>query len=290
MTGAGASRCASQRNATALTIERARGAARRREQSAAALPRRQRTFRYVSAADVMQNRAPRRRIRRHAGLRGRDRPRYAGSRGDAARHALHRRRSAGHRGRQPAAARLLPRPAAAPLAEGAVTLAAAGLVALTAARFGSRRGRPCRTGVPDRALGRRVVAAGALGAVLSPVLPTASTVFAVAGVALTSTARAARSASADLLRARADAEAAAHAHHEFLTTVSREAADAALRYSGLRAHGQPRRAGRRPQGAGAVPRWSATRPRRRASSTISFEASRAASERHPAGASAPGPG
>ena len=114
------------------------------------------------------------------------------------------------------------RPAAAPLIEGTITLATAALVAVAAARFGAAggglAGLACLTVLWTGAwwlLGR-------WGLVLSPVLPSASTVCAVAGVALTSTARAARRASADLQRARADAEAAAHAHHEFLTTVSRE--------------------------------------------------------------------
>jgi hypothetical protein len=143
------------------------------------------------------------------------------------------------------------RPAPAPLVEGAVTMAAAALVALTAVRFGAAGGAFAGLACLIALWGGAWWLLGRWGLVLSPVLPSASTVFAVAGVALTSTARAARRASADLLRARADAEAAAHAHHEFLTTVSRELRTPALRHSGLRAHDQPRRAGRRSQAAGA---------------------------------------
>ena len=114
------------------------------------------------------------------------------------------------------------RPATAPLVEGAITLAAAGVVALTAARFGAAGGGLAGLACLAALWAGAWWLLGQWGLVLSPVLPSASTVFAVAGVALTSTARAARSASADLQRARADAEAAAHAHHEFLSTVSRE--------------------------------------------------------------------
>ena len=114
------------------------------------------------------------------------------------------------------------RPAAAPLVEAVVTMAAAALVALTAVRFGAA-GVACAGLACLAALwGGAWWLLGRWGLVLSPVLPSASTVFAAAAVVLTSSARAARSAAADLQRARADAEAAAHAHHEFLTTVSRE--------------------------------------------------------------------
>ena len=114
------------------------------------------------------------------------------------------------------------RPATAPIVEGTVTLAAAALVALTAMRFGAAGGGMAGLACLVALWGGAWWLLGRWGLLLSPVLPSASTVFAVAGVALTSTAKAARDASAKLQRARADAEAAAQAHHEFLTRVSRE--------------------------------------------------------------------
>jgi nitrogen-specific signal transduction histidine kinase/CheY-like chemotaxis protein len=57
---------------------------------------------------------------------------------------------------------------------------------------------------------------------LSPVLPSLSVLCAGVGMALATTARRARDASAELWQARAEADAAVQAHSEFLATVSRE--------------------------------------------------------------------
>ena len=116
----------------------------------------------------------------------------------------------------------LRRPPAAPLIEGGVTLLAAGLVALAAARVGVASAGLVGLACLVTVWGGVWWLLGRWGLMLSPVLPSTSVVCACAGVALASTTRAARAASADLQRARAEAEAAAQAHHEFLTTVSRE--------------------------------------------------------------------
>ena len=114
------------------------------------------------------------------------------------------------------------RPAEAPLMEGGVALGAAALVALAVVRYGAAAG------------GLTAVACVAVfwtaawwllarwGVLLSPVLPTASVTFAGIGMAMADMARSARDASADLVRARADVDAAASAHSEFLRTVLRE--------------------------------------------------------------------
>jgi signal transduction histidine kinase/CheY-like chemotaxis protein len=114
------------------------------------------------------------------------------------------------------------RPATAPLLEGGMALAAAALVALAAARFGAAGGGLAGLVCLAVLWGGAWWLLGRWGMLLSPVLPSASAMCAVAGVALSSATRAARDASAALQRARADADAASQAHHEFLTTVSRE--------------------------------------------------------------------
>ena len=116
----------------------------------------------------------------------------------------------------------LRRPSTAPLVEGGLTLIAAALVAFAAVRFGVGGGGLAGLACLVALWGGAWWLLGRWGLVLSPVLPSASVVLACAGAGLASTARAARAASADLQRARADTEAAAQAHHEFLTTVSRE--------------------------------------------------------------------
>jgi len=114
------------------------------------------------------------------------------------------------------------RPAEAPLMEGGVTLGAAALVALVVVRYGAAAGG--LTAVGCIALFWTVAwwLLGRWGVLLSPVLPTASVTFASVGMALADMARRARDASADLARARADIDAAASAHSEFLGTVLRE--------------------------------------------------------------------
>jgi signal transduction histidine kinase/CheY-like chemotaxis protein len=116
----------------------------------------------------------------------------------------------------------LRRPAESPLIEGAVTLAVAGLVALAIARHGAVGGAVAGLVCIAALWGAAWWLLGRWGVLLSPILPSASALLAGAGVALTSASRTAREASADLRRARADADTAAHAHHEFLTSVSRE--------------------------------------------------------------------
>ena len=64
------------------------------------------TFRYVSAADVMNGRTPPDALRDKIVLRRHQRARHARGGRDTARHAVCRRRGAGDRGRQPAAGRL----------------------------------------------------------------------------------------------------------------------------------------------------------------------------------------
>jgi signal transduction histidine kinase/CheY-like chemotaxis protein len=114
------------------------------------------------------------------------------------------------------------RPAEATLIESGVTLLAAGLVAVVALRAGAVAGGfaalVCLVALWSGAwwlLAR-------WGVLLSPVLASASVVLAAAAVALSSSARRVRRASADLRQARAEADAASQAHHEFLSTVSRE--------------------------------------------------------------------
>ena len=65
-----------------------------------------RTFRYVSAADVMSHRTPSRCDSRQDRLRRHQRPRHPRGRRDASRHVVCRCRSAGDRRRQPPAAGL----------------------------------------------------------------------------------------------------------------------------------------------------------------------------------------
>ncbi|HET9269217.1 MAG TPA: CHASE2 domain-containing protein, partial [Vicinamibacterales bacterium] len=116
----------------------------------------------------------------------------------------------------------LRRPAEATLIESGVTLLAAALVALVALRAGAVGGGVaallCVAALWSAAWGLLA----RWGVLLSPVLPSASVLFAAGGVALASSARSAREASAKLRQARADADAASQAHHEFLATVSRE--------------------------------------------------------------------
>jgi signal transduction histidine kinase/CheY-like chemotaxis protein len=116
----------------------------------------------------------------------------------------------------------LRRPAEAPLVESGLTLAAAGVVALTAARFGIAAGGLAALACLAVLWGGAWWLLGRWGLLLSPILPSASVTFAGVGVALATMARRARDASADLRRARADAEAAVQAHSEFLTTVSQQ--------------------------------------------------------------------
>jgi signal transduction histidine kinase/CheY-like chemotaxis protein len=116
----------------------------------------------------------------------------------------------------------LRRPAEATLIESAATLLAAALVAIVALRAGAIGGGVaalvCVAGLWGAAWW--LLAQG--GVLLSPVLPSASVVLAAAGIAVSSSARSARDASATLRQARAEADAASQSHHEFLTTVSRE--------------------------------------------------------------------
>jgi signal transduction histidine kinase len=116
----------------------------------------------------------------------------------------------------------LRRPAEATLIESSLTLAAAGLVALAAARFGVAGGGLAAVACLAALWGGAWWLLGRWGLLLSPILPSASVVCAAVGVALATMARRARDASADLRRARADADAAVQAHGEFLTTVSQE--------------------------------------------------------------------
>ena len=67
-----------------------------------------RTFPYVSAADVLSGRTPRRHVQGQDRVRRHDGARHARGGGDAARYAVCRRRGAGDGGRQPAAAGLHP--------------------------------------------------------------------------------------------------------------------------------------------------------------------------------------
>ena len=116
----------------------------------------------------------------------------------------------------------LRRPAEATLIEAGLTLAAAGLVALAAARYGAAGGGIAGLACLVALWGGAWWLLGRWGLLLSPILPSASVALASAGVALATTSRAARDASADLHRARADVDAAAQSHGEFLTGVSRE--------------------------------------------------------------------
>ncbi|HZI82214.1 MAG TPA: CHASE2 domain-containing protein [Vicinamibacterales bacterium] len=116
----------------------------------------------------------------------------------------------------------LRRPAEATLIEAGLTLAAAGLVALAAARYGAAGGALAGLACLVALWGGAWWLLGRWGLLLSPILPSASVALASAGVALATTSRTSRDASADLQRARAEVDAAAHAHGEFLTRVSRE--------------------------------------------------------------------
>jgi signal transduction histidine kinase/CheY-like chemotaxis protein len=116
----------------------------------------------------------------------------------------------------------LRRPAAAPLIEGGLTLLAAALVAFVATRLGLVNAGLAGLACLAMVWGGAWWLLGRWGLTLSPVLPSVSVVCAGVGAAFASTNRAARTASADLQRARAEAETAVQAHHEFLTTVSRE--------------------------------------------------------------------
>jgi signal transduction histidine kinase/CheY-like chemotaxis protein len=114
------------------------------------------------------------------------------------------------------------RPAEAPLMEGAVTMGAAVLVAFAVARYGAAAGGLMAVGCAAFFWMGAWCLAARWGVLLSPVLPTASVTLASIGTALSTMARTARDASADLARARAEVDAAASAHSEFLRRVLRE--------------------------------------------------------------------
>ena len=63
---------------------------------------------------------------------------------------------------------------------------------------------------------------GQRGLVLSPVMPSAGVLLSAVGLALATMARGLRATAADLHQARAQADAAAYAHEDFLATLSRE--------------------------------------------------------------------
>jgi signal transduction histidine kinase/CheY-like chemotaxis protein len=114
------------------------------------------------------------------------------------------------------------RPSEAPLLEAGATLAVAALAAVAVTRIGLAGGGAVAVACLAVLWGAAWWLLGGWGLLLSPVLPSASVVLAAVGAALAASARAARTASADLRRAQADADAAAQAHGEFLATVSRE--------------------------------------------------------------------
>ena len=114
------------------------------------------------------------------------------------------------------------RPAEATLIESGATLLGAALVALVVRRAGAVGGGLAAVLCLAALWSAAWWLLARWGVLLSPVLPSASVVFAAAGVAWSSSARRARAASADLRQARAEADAASQAHHEFLSTVSRE--------------------------------------------------------------------
>jgi signal transduction histidine kinase len=181
-----------------------------------------RTFPFVSAADVMEGRAPDGAFRDRLVLVG------ATALGTQELVATpHDPRFIGVEVQATVADNLLQgdslrRPAEAPLIESSTTLAGAALVAFAAARFGAAGGALVGMACLAGFWGAAWWLLGQWGMLLSPILPSASVVLAGAGVMLAATARTARHAAADLKRARADADLAAHAHSEFLTSVSRE--------------------------------------------------------------------
>ncbi len=116
----------------------------------------------------------------------------------------------------------LSRPADAPLVEAAATLIGGAVLALVASRFGLTW-----AGVAGAA-SLAVLWGGAWwlmdqrGLVLSPVMPSAGVLLSAVGLALATMARGLRATAADLHQARAQADAAAYAHEDFLATLSRE--------------------------------------------------------------------
>jgi signal transduction histidine kinase/CheY-like chemotaxis protein len=181
-----------------------------------------RTFPFVSAADVMDGRAPDGAFRDRLGFVG------ATALGTQELVATpHDPRFIGVEVPATVADNLLQadslrRPAEAPLIESTTTLAAAAFVAFVAARLGAAAGVLAGLACLAGFWGAAWLLLDRWGMVLSPILPSASVVLAGAGVTLAATARTARAAVVDLQRARADAEQAAQAHSEFLTSVSRE--------------------------------------------------------------------
>jgi signal transduction histidine kinase/CheY-like chemotaxis protein len=183
---------------------------------------RQRTFPFVSAADVIARRAPPDAFR--------DKLVFVGATALGTQELVttpHDARFIGVEVQATVADNLLQgdffhRPAEAPLIEGGLALAAAGGLAFAAARFGLLGGGVAAAAALATLWGGAWWLLGGWGVLLSPVLPSVSVACAGVGVALAATARAARDASAQLRRARADADAATQAHPDFLATVSRE--------------------------------------------------------------------
>ena len=181
-----------------------------------------RTFPFVSAADVMEGRT--------AGDAFRDKLVFVGATALGTQELVatpHDPRFIGVEVQATVADSLLQgdflrRPAEAPLVESAVTLAAAGVVAMAVVRYGIAGGGLASVASVALLWAGAWWLFGRWGVLLSPVLPSLSVLCAGVGMALATTARRARDASAELWQARAEADAAVQAHSEFLTTVSRE--------------------------------------------------------------------
>ena len=162
----------------------------------------------------------------------------------------------------------LRRPATAPLVEGGAHAGRRRARGVAAVRFGVGGGGLAGLACLVALWGGAWWLLGRWGLVLSPVLPSASVVFACrrrrAGLDGAGGPRRVGGPAAGARRRRGRGAGASRIPHH---SVAR-AADAALRDSGLCPHGQPRRAGRRPQGAGACRRRAARRradPRHRRS-------------------------
>ena len=116
----------------------------------------------------------------------------------------------------------LSRPADAPLVEAAATLIGGAVLALVASRFGLTWAGVAGAASLAVLWGGAWWLMGQRGLVLSPVMPSAGVLLSAVGLALATMARGLRATAADLHQARAQADAAAYAHEDFLATLSRE--------------------------------------------------------------------
>jgi len=116
----------------------------------------------------------------------------------------------------------LHRPADAPLVEAVVTVTGAALLAFVAARLGVAWAAAAAAALLGGFWTGAWWLMGGRGVVLSPVMPSAGIVLSTVVLALSTMARALRTATGDLRRARDEVDAAADAHQDFLTTLSRE--------------------------------------------------------------------